>query len=825
MATAADELALRRLDDATRDARRLQLETLREILAENAGAACLRRYIPSDDGGHHLLLSTDLAAAADEFRRLVPVTSYDDYYESIRRVADGDAAPDVLSPRPLLCFFLSSGTSSLRPKLIPYLDSPGARAASAAVMQANSALVRRLFPPRPAVSKALWFLYAGEVRKTKGGYEAMAATAWGIRGASPVISACVSPAEVILGADHHQQMYCHLLCGLRRWDAVDCIRAPYAAALARALRLLQSKWRLLCDDLESGTVSADIVTDAAMRRAVQDDVLAGPCPELADRVRRICERDDWRGVVRHLWPEARYISCVTTGTMAQYFPAIKHFAGEALPVLGTDYLASECAIGINLERTSPPEETTYVLLPTAAYFEFIPSDMDAAGRRGAAAEPVDIAGVEAGKTYEVVATTFRGLYRYRLGDVVKVAGFHNSSPRLQFVTRAPPPPQEHGEVLTERDVMAAMDTFQLMLKDGVEESLPAGGGEVVEFAAFIIDGDGGGRRRRATIAVEVSKGSRLLDHESSGDDSVAFLRRCITPLEGCLGGAYRLSRATGDVAPLEVAVVRPGTFDRLTEAAIRGGAPANQYKPPKIVRHRQLVHVLQSSVVCSCSSPAAPAHGARSEGEILWLKEMGDESSSGALPLPLPLPLLVHDLGTRSDDSQTQFSICNQALSSDLNLPTAKHDFLLSGNPISSSSDCAVLVLDLDNPEMQVCKIGGSEWDSFRYELSMLGKNNKTLEVRMAKLRASLLLPASGCKVDEIGDRVFLLGGDFIGASNFGASCSASDHGLSGNCIYFVNNIAAEENFLNVIDLEKGTECSGLSDTAAATTLLAINHP
>lgn len=66
--------------------------------------------------------------------------------------------------------------------------------------------------------------------------------------------------------------------------------------------------------------------------------------------------------------------------------------------------------------------------------------------------------------------------------------------------------------------------------------------------------------------------------------------------------------------------------------------------------------------------------------------------------------------------------------------------------------------------------------------------------------------PSEWCKVDGIGDSVFLLGGDFIGASNFGASCSASDHGLSGNCINFVNNIAAEENFVHVIDLEKGTE-------------------
>lgn len=442
----------------------------------------------------------------------------------------------------------------------------------------------------------MWFVYAGEVTKTKGGFEAMAATAWGIRssrGASPVLSACVSPPAVILSADHQQQLYCHLLCGLSRWDAVDCIRAPYAAGLVRAVHLLESKWQRLCDDIESGTVCADVVTDAAMRGAVQD-VLAGPCPELADRVRGICRREEWRGVLCDLWPEMRYISCVSTGTMEQYFPAIKYFAGATVPVLGTDYLASECPIGINLERTLPPEETTYVLLPTAAYFEFIPFDMDDEGRSDGA-ETVDITGVEAGKTYEVVATTFRGLYRYRLGDVVKVAGFHNSSPRLQFVTRAP---KEHSsEMFTERDVMAAMESFQLMLK---EEKESRAGSEIIEFAAFIISDDDGsaGRQRHAKIAVEVSKGSRLLDKERS-EESAAFLRRCCASLEGCLGGAYRLRRARRDVGGLEIAVVSPGTFDRLAEAAMRSGAPANQYKPPKIVRHRNLVHLLESSAVCS----------------------------------------------------------------------------------------------------------------------------------------------------------------------------------------------------------------------------------
>nr|CAB3463902.1 unnamed protein product [Digitaria exilis] len=84
------------------------------------------------------------------------------------------------------------------------------------------------------------------------------------------------------------------------------------------------------------------------------------------------------------------------------------------------------------------------------------------------------------------------------------------------------------------------------------------------------------------------------------------------------------------------------------------------------------------------------------------------------------------------------------------------------------------------------------------------GENvHKVVEVAVYKMDFST--PA-WCKVDGIGDRVFLLGGDRIGLSNFGASCSASEHGLPSNCVYFLNHLAIIENFVHVIDLDKGTQ-------------------
>ncbi|GAU31557.1 hypothetical protein TSUD_333330 [Trifolium subterraneum] len=58
--------------------------------------------------------------------------------------------------------------------------------------------------------------------------------------------------------------------------------------------------------------------------------------------------------------------------MKQYYQKLKFYAGEDVPILGRDYFASECCVGLNLDITQLPETTRFIILPTFAYFE-IPS--------------------------------------------------------------------------------------------------------------------------------------------------------------------------------------------------------------------------------------------------------------------------------------------------------------------------------------------------------------------------------------------------------------------------------------------------------------------
>lgn len=132
-----DDQVIDMLEDTFLDATRCQLETLSTILERNGGVSYLQPYLRG--------YSAPLDAAT--FRSVVPLSCYDDYANHISKLADGVLEDDHGQPRlsvdPLLCFFYSSGTSSMKPKLIPCFDSKPGRAVSSLAHQGSAAILKR----------------------------------------------------------------------------------------------------------------------------------------------------------------------------------------------------------------------------------------------------------------------------------------------------------------------------------------------------------------------------------------------------------------------------------------------------------------------------------------------------------------------------------------------------------------------------------------------------------------------------------------------------------------------------------------------------------
>jgi auxin responsive GH3 family protein len=395
-----------------------------------------------------------------------------------------------------------------------------------------------------------------------------------------------SPAEAILCADASQSMYAQMVCGLVQRNDVLRVGAAFACGLLRAIRFLQLNWEQLAADIEAGVLSARI-TDASVREAVS--CILRPDPELAELVRAECRKPDWAGIVTRIWPKARYLDAVATGAMAQYIPALRHYGG-GLPMVCTAYASSECCFGINLRPVCDPYEVSYTLMPNLGYFEFLPVDVKAEAADDVTKKLVELAQVEAGREYELVITTYAGLSRYRVGDVLRVAGFHNAAPRFQFVRRQNVLLSIESDKTDEAELQRAVERASAALlrphgasvaeytSQACTESIP---GHYVIYWELLVTGAG------------------AVDKES--------LDGCCLEMEEALNAVYRQSRvADGSIGPLEIRVVRPGTFEELMEDAVSRGASVGQYKTPRCVALPAIIDLLDLRVVSSHFSPALP---------------------------------------------------------------------------------------------------------------------------------------------------------------------------------------------------------------------------
>ncbi|KAG1342035.1 Indole-3-acetic acid-amido synthetase GH3.3 [Cocos nucifera] len=559
----------------TANADAVQKKVLAEILRRNAETEYLQRY--------NLCGATDRAT----FKAKIPMVTYEDLQPEIQRIANGDRSP-ILSAYPISEFLTSSGTSAGERKLMPTIKEELDRRQ---LLYSLLTPVMNLYVPGLDKGKALYFYFVKSETRTPGGLLARPVLTsyyksehFKSRPYDPY-NVITSPTPAILCSDSFQSMYVQMLCGLLHRLQVLRVGAVFASGLLRAIRFLQLHWEELARDIAAGSLSSKI-TDPSVRDPVAD--VLKPDTELAEFIRAECSTGEWAGIVTRMWPNTKYLDVIVTGAMAQYIPTLKYYSG-GLPMACTMYASSECYFGLNLRPMCKPSEVSYTIMPNMAYFEFLPL----AGGACRGEELVDLAHVEVGKEYELVITTYAGLYRYRVGDILRVTGFHNAAPQFRFVRR--------------KNVLLSIEsdkTDEAELQKAVErasELLEPCNATVVEYTSHA---------STKTIPGHYVIYWELLVKDSTGEGrmpSGEVMERCCLAMEEALNSVYRQSRvADGSIGPLEIRVVKGGTFEELMDYAISRGASINQYKVPRCVNFPPILDLLDSRVVSTHSSPTLP---------------------------------------------------------------------------------------------------------------------------------------------------------------------------------------------------------------------------
>ncbi|KAK1320006.1 putative indole-3-acetic acid-amido synthetase GH3.11 [Acorus calamus] len=514
-----------------------------EKLTMNAGEvqeSILREILGRNGGTEYLNMYMKGSMDTKEYRRRVPVIAYEDVRPYVRRIADGEAHS-----------IISGGD----------VDRSG-------------------LPTRPVLTS----YYKSEhfLRRPR----------------HDPFNDLTSPDPTILCPDTHQSMYSQLLAGLIHRHSVLCIGAIFASALLRALRFLERNWPKLCGDIRKGRPGRDI-TDPACRSALERVMHASGDPGLADEVGAICARASWRGVLCLLWPRAKYVEAVLTGSMAQYVPALEFYSDGKVPLVCTMYASSECYLGVNLTPLCDPADVSYTLLPNMGYFEFILLG-DGLEEEEAEVEDFELVGladVEVGRHYELVVTTFAGLYRYRIGDVLLVTGFHNRAPKFRFICR--------------RGVLLSIDCDKTN-EEELHRSVSAAKKLLESRDALLVEytscADASTIPGHYVLYWEISRTSPGPSADAARAEEEEVMRECCAVVEESLGYVYRRCRAReGSVGPLEIRVVEAGAFEALMDLCVGRGGSINQYKTPRCIRSAAEVGLLEGKVMACFFSPRLPS--------------------------------------------------------------------------------------------------------------------------------------------------------------------------------------------------------------------------
>ena len=253
----------------------------------------------------------------------------------------------------------------------------------------------------------------------------------------------VTPPEVYDISDYTARYY--VMMRLAIAHSVSYIVAPNPSTLLELIHNAEEYFDDYIEDIEKGSISEKFNVSPEIR-----SVLAGftiPDPERADFLRRVKEKCGGKPQLKDWWPDMQLLSSWKCGNTAIAAEKVQQQlpAGCCYQELG--YFASECRFGLVLD-----EGIDSTLFPNYHYYEFIEeSDLENPEPRF-----LRLHELEQGKRYCIYVTTFSGLYRYNMNDLVEVGGWNGKTPKIHMVQKVNGIVSITGEKLYEKQFIEAV---------------------------------------------------------------------------------------------------------------------------------------------------------------------------------------------------------------------------------------------------------------------------------------------------------------------------------------------------------------------------------
>lgn len=275
-----------------------------------------------------------------------------------------------------------------------------------------------------------------------------------------------APASVMAIPDYGTRNYVLMRLALQYRD-VTLWATANPSTILELLRTLNENTEQMINDIEKGTISEDVDIPYEIRSEL--DAYVAPHPERAAELRQILA-EKGHLYPKDFWPWLQYLSTWKCGNTKIYMDKyMDQFDWDKTFYQELGYIATECRFGFSLDDTNES-----VLFPQFHYYEFVEeSELDSPHKHF-----LQIDELELGKRYCAYVTTYSGLFRYNMNDLVEVGGFYKNTPTVHMISKVNGIVSMTGEKLYEPQFMDAV--HQAEAETGIKTKFFVGFAEVEE---------------------------------------------------------------------------------------------------------------------------------------------------------------------------------------------------------------------------------------------------------------------------------------------------------------------------------------------------------
>ncbi len=276
----------------------------------------------------------------------------------------------------------------------------------------------------------------------------------------------IAPASVMSIADYAARNYTLMRLAMQHRD-VTLWSTANPSTILELLRTVEENANTLIDDIEKGTLSYDFDISDYIREEL--DAYMQPRPERAAELRKILQ-EKGKLEPKDYWPWLQYLSTWKCGNTKIYMDKyMDAFDWNKTYYQELGYIATECRFGFSLDDTNES-----VLFPQFHYYEFVAEEeLDSPNKHF-----LQIDELEQGKRYCAYVTTYSGLFRYNMNDLVEVGGKFYKTPTVHMISKVNGIVSMTGEKLYEPQFIEAV--HQAEKETGIKTKFFVGFADVKE---------------------------------------------------------------------------------------------------------------------------------------------------------------------------------------------------------------------------------------------------------------------------------------------------------------------------------------------------------